>query len=470
MTGLYANKLGIQDGALFPGEARYGVPTTFTTLPQVLQAGGYDTYMVGKWHLGLVEEAQLPLQRGFEKFFGILQGAEGYFNRRIGIRCDSANPVFNDGLPQMYGSNCFFINGVDIMEGNSPSRAYNPAVGGSSQYATDIFATKAVEYINDHNASNPMFFYFAPTAPHSPLDTSAAYTSRCGNVQPTAASLRTDFRQRICSMVASIDNAVSQIISALSAKGMLDSTLIIYTSDNGGVLSFGSVNGNFNGGKAQTLDGGVRAVSFISGTPIQSAANTYGHERTDPVQATDIFATICQYAGVETPDGLDSKPFYQNLIHGHKFTRNMVNMDFTGSALSYSGAVKFLHRGTWYKYLNNPSQLALFVGYISSAPGGEFLFNMDTNPTEDYSQNLIPSNLDPTQDLVSQFASTKDAQAYIKGKGYMNDIITNGAADEFNPPMTFPYHPSPSGCWIPSNSPYWTTVSCGVSWRPVPGN
>jgi len=268
LTGKYANKVGLQDGALLPGEARQ-LSTDFTLLPEILREEGYRTIGIGKWHLGSGSVNNLPSSRGFDIWYGNMHGASDYYEYDIGLGCNSANPVTPDMFPSSWGTNCYFVNGYDLSSNGVP----DVSLQGSGKHYTTVLADRAVSEIASHNPSQPLFMYLAPTAPHSPLqpNISTNHAARCAGVTQFPPNLPFNSRQLLCMMMAGVDDMVSDVLSALDSKSMLDDTLIVYVSDNGGVRNFGSKNGGLRGQKGSFLEGGVRVPAFISGSVVSKS-------------------------------------------------------------------------------------------------------------------------------------------------------------------------------------------------------
>ncbi|GAB4107886.1 arylsulfatase [Echinicola sediminis] len=148
MTGLYPHQTGIghmtnppqSEGHDYqlPGY-RGALNEQTVTLAELLKDNGYQTLMAGKWHLGMSEESMWPLQRGFDKFYGILAGASNYFE-----------PKFPRGITEQNDT-------VSIKDGNF--------------YTTDAFTDKAMEFIakSQTKSEAPFFLYLAYTSPHWPI-------------------------------------------------------------------------------------------------------------------------------------------------------------------------------------------------------------------------------------------------------------------------------------------------------------
>ena len=134
MTGRYAMRYGLETLVIFPSHT-YGLPTDERTLPQALKDAGYDTAMVGKWHLGHADQKYWPQNRGFDHFYGNLVGEVDYFTKERGGIVDwqrDGNFLKEDG------------------------------------YFTTLIGNEAVSIIEDHDTSKPLFLYVASLAPHAP--------------------------------------------------------------------------------------------------------------------------------------------------------------------------------------------------------------------------------------------------------------------------------------------------------------
>ena len=151
MTGLYQHQAGIgqmsEDPFANPDQKSpndWGVQgykgylnRNCVTIAEVLKEDGYHTYMAGKWHLGMHGEEKWPLQRGFERFYGILSGA-----------CSYLRPSGGRGLT------------LDNTKLPAPDAPY---------YTTDAFADYAIQFVDEQKDDRPFFLYLAFNAPHWPL-------------------------------------------------------------------------------------------------------------------------------------------------------------------------------------------------------------------------------------------------------------------------------------------------------------
>jgi arylsulfatase A len=239
------------------------------TLAERLKDLGYTTAIMGKWHLGLTEE-YWPEHHGFD--VNVAGWSSG--------RPDSYFPPYNNPrLPD----------------------------GPDGEYMTDRLAAEADAFIS-RMADKPFFLYLPFYNPHSPLEAPQTSVARF-------AEKPTDGGQRIptyAAMLAHLDLAVDRILKALDREGIADETLVIFTSDNGGVLTLGDIlvtdNAPLRSEKFQLYEGGIRVpllVRWPGVTPV-------GKRTRQVAITTDLFATLLSVAGAPMdqwgPDGMDLTP------------------------------------------------------------------------------------------------------------------------------------------------------------------
>lgn len=272
------------------------------TIASLLKTAGYSTAMVGKWHLGFVEENGYdqplpggPIDVGFDSFFGIRASTDipPYFY----IRDDRAiDPP---------------TNRIEANEsaGWSPIQGEFWRAGG---IAPDLklkdvlprFTEEAVSVIHRHandDAGSPLLLYLAYPAPHTPWLPAPEFVGKSG------ASMYGDF-------TAMVDAQIGQVLAALDAAKMKEDTMVIFTSDNGPVWYEKDVNrfghdasGGLRGMKADAWECGHR-MPFIVRWPGIVPANSVSDEL---ICFTDLMATFAELVGVElAPDeGPDSFSF-----------------------------------------------------------------------------------------------------------------------------------------------------------------
>ncbi|TLX72771.1 sulfatase [Labilibacter sediminis] len=222
------------------------------TIAEALKDDGYSTAMFGKWHLGY-DKKNHPLHQGFDEAI-----------KNTGMK------HFNSGTdPHM-----------DMPEGT---------------YISDFFTDKGLDFI-DRKADdeNPFFLYMPYYLIHAPFEAKEEYIEHFKNKLPK------DTPERYilwCAMTKSLDENVGQLLSKLEEKGITDNTLVIFSSDNGGVPNKVETN-DFNKPlrlyKGQTYEGGMR-VPYIFKWPGIIKANSVCHE---PIHGIDLYPTCLDAANV----------------------------------------------------------------------------------------------------------------------------------------------------------------------------
>lgn len=266
------------------------IPEREVTIAGLLKSRGYHTLHFGKWHLG-GKHGTRPEDKGFDESLGFVPGASMYLpendpdvvNSKQGF--DPIDRFLWAALP--YG----------VQFNGSPWFA-------PSGYMTDYLADEAARAIHA-NRNRPFLLYFAPNAPHTPLQATRA--------DYDALSAIPDHRLRVYgAMIRALDRAVGRVMDALRAEGLDRDTLVIFTSDNGGAHYIGlpDINRPYRGWKATFFEGGMH-VPFFMRWPARLPA---GGHFTPPVGHVDIFATAAAAAGAAVPtdrkmDGVDLTPF-----------------------------------------------------------------------------------------------------------------------------------------------------------------
>lgn len=242
LTGRYPVRTGLARNVLYPFST-YGIDASEVTLPELLRSAGYDTWMVGKWHLGHVPEAW-PTRHGFDHFFGLQ-----YSNDMPGVALYRDEEKIEDPLDQA-------------------------AVHGR-------FADEAVRLIGTAG-DRPFFLYFAPVAPHYPVVPGPRFAGR----SPAG---------RYGDVVEELDDAVGRILAALRHLNRDRNTLVIITSDNG--RAFEGSSGSARGGKASTWEGGY-AVPLVARWP---AGIPVGARSDGIAMNIDLLPTLARLAGTTPP-------------------------------------------------------------------------------------------------------------------------------------------------------------------------
>ena len=285
MTGRDPMRLGVVYGVVMPWMTN-GVHPDEHFMPESFRAAGYQTAMVGKWHLGHAQQTYHPNERGFEHFYGHLHTEVGYF------------PPFS----AQRGAD-FQRNGVSLDQSELDADTYE----------TDLLGREAARYIRERDPSKPFFLYVPFIAPHTPLEAPADLLAKYAEMEDDrkpARSAQTDDSRRIsrlmlrdsarpvyAAVVDAMDQAIGTTLDALDEEGIADDTIVLFFSDNGGAAyaTGGADNVPLRGGKGDTFEGGIRVVAALRWPQTVEA----GSKMTSIMSAMDVFPTLAAAAGVE---------------------------------------------------------------------------------------------------------------------------------------------------------------------------
>ncbi|MFC1725462.1 sulfatase [candidate division KSB1 bacterium] len=250
------------------------LPSDIVTFPEVLRSSGYTCGHFGKWHLGDKTET-LPTGQGFDKNAG-------------------GNLA---GHPKSYFS---------------PYSNKNLEDGPEGEYLTDRLNDEAIRFI-ENNRDNPFFLYLSHYAVHSPIRGKKEILNKYKN-KPGIGGQKDPV---YAAMIESIDIGVGNILEKLQELNLIESTVIFFFSDNGGVVGPRKTTSNkpLRGGKGMLYEGGIREPAFVYWPGVVKPDSKCD----EPVIGTDLFPTFLEIAGCEIPDEkiLDGKSIVP-LLKGEK--------------------------------------------------------------------------------------------------------------------------------------------------------
>lgn len=283
MTGKYPARVGITNylpgkhqlpySKVLPPECKQFLALEETTIPEVLKPQGYTSAHIGKWHLGPTSE-YWPEKQGFDLNIGGTQS----------------------GMPKS-----FFY----------PQWKGNPPIEGrDGEYLTDRLTDEAVKFIRS-NAAKPFFLYLPHYAVHVPIEAKQALVEKYrGRVKPGA--LQND--PIYAAMIESMDDSVGRIMRTLDETRTADRTVLLFTSDNGGLsapewkLKPVTSNAPLREGKGHVYEGGIREPLIVRWPGVKPRVE---HA---PVCSIDFLPTFADAAGARAPavDGVSLKPLITN--------------------------------------------------------------------------------------------------------------------------------------------------------------
>lgn len=315
LTGRYGQRFGYERNPRFePDNRQSGLALTETTLADTLGKVGYQSGIIGKWHLGAHPDLH-PLKRGFNEFFGMLGGGHRYLPEDLTLKETDQAKSESDSYR------------LWIMRNHEPVK--------TTQYLTDEFSDEAVRFVARHK-DQPFFLYLAYNAPHAPLQATEKYLSRF-------AGIKNADRRTYAAMISAVDDGVGRLLAELRKQGLEENTLVFYLSDNGGPLSNGSRNDPLRGTKGSPWEGGVR-VPFAAQWPGHLPKGLV-YDR--PVVSLDIFATIAALASAPIDparplDGVNLVPYLTDKKVGDPHDAIYLRMFDRGAFAVRSGDHKLL--------------------------------------------------------------------------------------------------------------------------------
>ncbi len=375
MTGRDPIRLGVAYSTIMPWQNN-GIHPDETFLPELFLSAGYQTAMVGKWHLGHAQQSYHPNSRGFEHFYGHLHTEVGFY------------PPFAS-----LGGKDFQRNGVSIDD---------------QGYESYLLADEVSRYIRERDAEKPFFIYMPFIAPHTPLDApeelQAKYADMADDRGKSRSKMadstrfmakvtgRTSARPMYAAVVDAMDQAIGRVLDTLDREGLAEDTIVLFFSDNGGAVYAigGADNAPLRGGKGDTFEGGIRVVAAMrwpEKIPMGS--------RVDSIMSVmDVLPTLTSAAGIDadTQFRLDGRNMLPALIDGQTMPRE--KLLFFISETPFKNHVNVTAFNDEWKLIQR-----IETGF-SSVDVTQFLFNIAEDPHEH--NNLAQQHPDIVADLADE--------------------------------------------------------------------
>ena len=365
MTGRDPMKLGSIYAGFQPWQ-NGGVSPEEHFMPESFKAAGYQTAMVGKWHLGHTIEPLVPTSRGFDHFVGHLNTQIDYYDYTV-------------------------AGGYDLQENGTSIRR-------EGTYATDLHTDEAVRYLTDiRDPEKPFFLYVPYLAPHSPMqapkELEDKYSDRPNRPFP---------KKTYAAMVDSLDQGIGKVLGALETQGLRDNTIVLFFSDNGGLAAFGADNTPWRGGKLETFEGGIR-VNALLRWPGKVPA---GGKTEDVVSVFDVFPTLAEAAGVTigATKKIDGQDRWNALTNSTEDTRNG-DLYFASNSPMFNKYHVSVMEKRW--------KLVQIIDHGQTTTDVKnFLFDMDIDPEE--KNNLAATHPDDVKRMAEKIRKWR-AQHPING-------------------------------------------------------
>lgn len=280
--------------------ATQGLPQSEITFADLAKRKGYNTAIIGKWHLGH-NKGFFPLDRGFDYHYGFYQ-AFSLFTP------EDDNPDIINHHHKDFTDKVIWGNGrVGIGQIRRDTTIIK-----DKAYLTETFADEAEAFI-DKNKTKPFLLYVPFNAPHTPFQVRKKYYDRFPNVK--------DENKRVYfAMISALDDAIGRIIAKVKKEGLEENTLIVFASDNGGAdYTFATTNAPLKGGKFSHFEGGINVPFALSWKGKIKPHTVYK----TPVSSLDIFSTIAAAIHSDLPkdrvyDGVDLISTVNNNKEAHK--------------------------------------------------------------------------------------------------------------------------------------------------------
>lgn len=277
LTGRYQQRFGFEHNTSnlpAPGYQKtdVGMDPSEQTIGNEMQANGYRTIAIGKWHQG-DEQKHFPLNRGFDEFYGFTGGHRDFFAYK-GKRTNELA----------------LYNNKEIVPESKIT------------YLTDMLTDKAVSFIEE-NTMRPFFMYLSYNAVHTPMNAKKELMERFSSIPDSG-------RRAYAAMMTSLDDGIGKVLETLKHNKLDKNTLVIFINDNGGATVNSSDNGPLRGMKGSKWEGGIR-VALMMRWPGHVPA---GKTENRPVSSLDMLPTAIAAAdgkqkGTKKLDGVNLLPY-----------------------------------------------------------------------------------------------------------------------------------------------------------------
>ncbi|EMI53206.1 sulfatase-like hydrolase/transferase [Rhodopirellula sallentina] len=278
LTGRFPHRYGIE-GPVRPRDE--GLPLSERLLVADFQEAGYQTALIGKWHLShSTDMTRNPVRRGFDHFYGFLEASVDYYKHT-----------------DNRGNLDWQRNGTPVHE---------------EGYATDLLANEAIKVLAKRDKRQPLCMVVSFNAPHTPFQAPQHLEAKYSHLSRQHATY--------AAMVDSLDQGIGRILAAIDQQGISNETIVVFASDNG-AARMGS-NAPLRGQKRQVNEGGIRVPCIVKTLGVTKP----GTKSEQFMAIHDLLPTLAGATGVALKDGrpLDGVDLWDSLVGGDTINRTMV--------------------------------------------------------------------------------------------------------------------------------------------------
>lgn len=296
MTGLHTGHCFVRGNKQAEPYGQLQLPSETITVAKKLKKAGYRTGCFGKWGLGVENTPGDPAQQGFDEFYG-------YYDQ---VHAHNSFPEF------------LYKNGKKVRLNNEstymPKDHWTKGLGSYStkkvDYSNDLCCDEALAFM-DVIKDQPFFLYMPITMPHNNGEAPEGEKMEAPSPNPYSNKDWSNDEKNYAAMITRLDDYVGKILAKLKEIGQDQNTLILFSSDNGGLPdNFFHSNGNLRGYKRDLTEGGIR-VPMIAHWPGQIEEGS----TSDHIGAFwDFLPTACDIAGTTTPSDIDGISFLPELL------------------------------------------------------------------------------------------------------------------------------------------------------------
>ena len=366
LTGRYPARIGMSSTRNIASAMGVpGMPTGEITIAELARTKGYATGIFGKWHLGASQDTQ-PNAQGFDLFFG-----------HHGSCVDSYSHMFYASVPYYHD---LYKNRQEVWEGG--------------QHMTDIITREAVRFI-EMNRQKPFLIYVSYNTPHYPMVSPSRFLRMYTRLP--------ERRKYHAALVTHLDESLGRIMAELEKHGLVDDTLVFFSSDNGAADKSdrgegGGSNAPFREFKRSLFDGGIHMPAVVS----WPRRLPQSESRSQLAIAMDLFVTVADAIGADLPD--------DRVIDGRSWLPFLSDPDESGQdVLFFDWAEQHaVRRGKW-KVVRNGFIDQATLGRANRAAGVDRIFLSDVSVSPGEKTNLYRRYPEVAEELLKLHTAWRES-------------------------------------------------------------